>query len=317
MVGPAENDGQTRQRYSAPVRFAFVLFLSGFAASPAAATFSIVASDAERREVGGAGASCVGSVISVSQIYGSVPGHGAIHVQAMLGGDYRMSEALRRLETDEDPALILGALSDVAFDPLQARRQYGIVDLRGRHAGFTGADNGAFAGGTLGRVSPYAYAAQGNLLRSAEVIQEMGVAFEADACDLPERLMAALEAGSRSGGDARCPSSDGEGAEGAEGADGSFLQVDREGELAGSYLSLRVDNVEAPIQELRRRFDVWRIDHPCTPLQEPEEEVGPAAPPSSTSCSAGGHGAPSVLLGLVLLAWFLRRRTALAGFSDT
>lgn len=286
------------------MRFALCVVVVLALASSAEATFSVVASDSERREVGGAGASCVGDSVSVYRIYGSVPGHGAIHVQAMLGTGERMAEALRRLEGDEEPTRILGELTDLTFDPFQARRQYGVVDLMQRSAAFTGEENGVFATDFTGSLSPYAYAVQGNLLTGPEVVQAMSVAFEADACDLADRLMASLEAGGAEGGDRRCTARDG--------ADGSFLQVDREGEPAGSYLSLQVDNVDAPIAELRRRFDNWRVEHPCMPIQIPDDE-----PPTTTptdSCSANASHTPA-WMGLLLL--FLGRRLTCRTKCDT
>src|SRR5262245_26404656 len=107
------------------------------AAGPAHATYSVVATDADAREVGGAGTSCVGS-LSVSVIFGSVPGHGAVHAQASLGGPGR-DEAVQRLGLDEDPAAIIAAITATSFDPMASSRQYGIVDLDHRAAGFTGA----------------------------------------------------------------------------------------------------------------------------------------------------------------------------------
>lgn len=261
--------------------------------SSARATFSLVASDSERREVGGAGASCVGDSVSVYSIYGSVPGHGAIHVQALLGTESRMAEALRRIESDEEPTRILGELTDLSFDPLRARRQYGIADLGQRSAGFTGAENGVYAGHRSATLSPYAYSAQGNLLTGADVVQAMSGAFEEEACDLPDRLMAALEAGAAQGGDLRCA---------LDGADGSFIQVDREEEPAGSYLSLRVDNAEAPVEALRRQFDEWRSAHPCVPLPGPEAAP---LPPASSSCSASA--VPATAWTALLLIFFRRR----------
>ncbi|MFK8001609.1 MAG: DUF1028 domain-containing protein [Polyangiales bacterium] len=280
----------------------FLLCVLAFAglASTAEATFSVVASDSERREVGGAGASCVGDSVSVYRIYGSVPGRGAIHVQALLGTESRMAEALRRLAIEDEPTGILGALTDLSFDPLQARRQYGIADLMQRSAGFTGEENGGFAGHQAGIISPYAYSVQGNLLTGAEVVDAMSGAFETESCDLPDRLMAALEAGAAQGGDERCA---------LDGADGSFIQVDREGEPAGSYLSIRVDNTEAPVEVLRRRFDEWRREHPCRPLSIPEPTpVSPAAGSCNTSASPSSTR-DIAWLGLLLL-FFLRRGPA-------
>lgn len=298
------------------MRTIFCLVLVLGLTSSAKATFSVVATDAHRREVGGAGASCLRGTTSVYRIYGSVPGHGVIHVQATLGTGERMAQALRRLEIDDAPSLILRALADPSFDPLHARRQYGVVDLMNRSAVYTGDETGNFAGDMTGNTSPYSYAVQGNLLTGPEVIQQMSRAFEAESqpgvprCDLPDRLMAALEAGAAEGGDRRCSSDNG--------ADGSFLQVDRDGEPAGSYLSLRVDDVIAPIDELRRRFDRWRLEHPCTPLMNPDAgpDTGPALPPTSSPSCMVARPSPSSSKQMpwplwLLGAWVLLTRSRL------
>ena len=113
-------------------------------ASPALATYSIAAADPATGEVGGAGASCVGTT-SIYQIYVGVPGHGVVQAQALLGASFRMDEAARLLAEDVDVAEILSQLTDPDFDPAFARRQYGAVDLLGRSAGYTGAEAIMFA----------------------------------------------------------------------------------------------------------------------------------------------------------------------------
>src|SRR5512134_496966 len=130
------------------------------AARPAFATYSVVATDSSTREVGGAGTSCVGS-LSVSVIYGSAPGHGAVHAQASLGGLGR-DEAAQRLALDEDPAAIIAAITDPGFDPDAQTRQYGIVDLAHRAAGFTGSMTLAYAEDRQGELGAVTYSVQGN-----------------------------------------------------------------------------------------------------------------------------------------------------------
>src|SRR5262245_55736401 len=112
-------------------------------ATPAHATYSIVATDTSTRQVGGAVTSCVGT-LSVSIVYGSVPGVGAVHAQAQLGGPGK-SAAVMQLGMGIAPEMIITSITNPSFDANAQRRQYGIVDLMARAAGFTGTQALAFA----------------------------------------------------------------------------------------------------------------------------------------------------------------------------
>ena len=228
------------------------------------ATYSIVASDTVTLQTGGAGTSCLGGN-DVYIIYGSVPGVGALHAQALfnLAGRERGVELL---EQGVEPAQILATLTSAGFDPNADSRQYAVVDVSGRSAGFTGEDAQDFAGDEQGQVAQYHYSVQGNILTSGAVLTQAAAAFEAGGCDLAERLMAALLAGANGGeGDSRCTTSLG------IPSDSAFLQVDVPGQPAGGFLSLRVPSSgEAdPLIELRALFDAWRLQNPCPgPLPE-------------------------------------------------
>src|SRR5207302_5357493 len=78
-------------------------------------------------------------------------------------------------------------------------RQLGIVDAKGGSAAFTGKKCSAYAGHKTGTN----YACQGNLLAGEAVIDDMAKAFEEARGPLAWKLMAALEAGDRAGGDKR------------------------------------------------------------------------------------------------------------------
>lgn len=295
--------------------------------APAEATYSIVAVDSRTREVGGAGASCVGGS-TIYQIYGSVPGRGVVHAQARFGGPFRLVEAERLLSMDEAPEAILLRLTDPAFDPSFAQRQYGIVDVLGRAAAFTGDRTLDVRSDRQGSVATFSYSAQGNILTGEDVLTEMQSAFEGGGCDLADRLMRSLEAGGGSGrGDSRCVPR-------GIPADGAFIQVDRPDEVAGSFLLLRVDDVAPrdPIPELRAAFDAWRVDNPCP--APPAMDAGPPdagphdagtelvdaaprdaassdaasapAPTASCGCRARGERLPNPWLALVALALGLR-----------
>ena len=174
-------------------------------APPARATWSIVAVDRETREVGVAGASCIGGV---EMIGGVVPGKGAVVAQALTNPRGR-DAAMQLLAADVSPAEIVARIASARFDPGFVGwrwRQYGIVSLEpdAEPAVFTGPWVFAWSGGAI---APDV-AVQGNLLRGEEVVRDSLAAFRSSVgpCSdsLADRLMRALEAGAAAGGDRRC-----------------------------------------------------------------------------------------------------------------
>lgn len=241
-----------------PARSALLFAFGALVASaPAHATYSIVAGDPATRQVGGAGTSCIGGS-DVYVIYGSVPGVGAVHAQALFNQNGR-NAAVQLLGQGQAPAQVVAAITAQGFDGNAASRQYGVVDVSGRSAGFTGTSAQSFADDVQGSVGGFVYSIQGNILTSSAVLTQAVAAFEAPACDLAARLMAALEAGGANGeGDSRCT---GDGIP----SDSAFLQVDLPDAPRGSFLSLRVPTSgdDNPLPLLRAQFDAWRATSPC------------------------------------------------------
>ena len=274
------------------------------AATPAVATYSVVAVDTSQRQVGGAGTSCVGS-LSVRVIYGSVPGHGAVHAQAALDGPGR-DGAVDRLAMDIAPADVITAITAPAFDPNAQSRQYGIVDLMARAAGFTGTSTLAFAADRQGQTGAFTFSVQGNILTSAAVIDQAVTSFESTGCDLADRLMLALEAGARNGeGDSRCTP------DGIP-SDSAFIEVDREGEPAGSYLLLDVTATapQNPLVMLRAQYDAWRATHPCpVPDAAPPDAGIDPGPGAGGCCSASALGSDHIAGAIVVVAALRRRQS--------
>jgi uncharacterized Ntn-hydrolase superfamily protein len=203
-------------------------------------TFSIVAMDPQTDEWGIAVAS---RVLDVGYV---VPwmeaGVGAVASQALsnpfLGP--RILEALERGSSAEH------ALQEVLeADTIPEQRQVGVVDRQGNSASHTGTGTTAWAGH---RNAPYV-AVQGNILTGPEVVDSMFAVFERTAGPLAERLLSALEAGEKAGGDSR-------------GKQSASLTVVTKG---GGYLGVDdrlvelkvVDNAE-PVQELRRQYELWQ-----------------------------------------------------------
>ena len=275
-------------------------------AAPAHATYSIVGTDTATRQVGGAVTSCVGT-LSVSIVYGSVPGKGAVHAQAQLGGGGKAA-AVMQLGMDIPPAMIITSITNTSFDANAQRRQYGIVDLMARSAGFSGTQNGAFSDDRQLMVGTYTFSIQGNILTSASVLTQAEMSAQTQGCDLADRLMLALEAGAQNGeGDSRCTPN-------GIPSDSAFIQVDREGEAAGTYLRLDVTNTspQSPLVMLRTQFNAWRATHPCPSPPMPDAGAGggdAGLDPGDMGggCCSGSTGSSAWPL-VILVALGLRRR---------
>lgn len=207
----------------------------------AVSTFSIVARDPETGDLGVATASkflAVGAVVPYA-----VAGVGAVATQSYANTSYgpRAMEALLA-------GVPLG-LVDRAFretDGEIAKRQYGLVSADGEAVSFTGEACHPWAGG----VARDGMAAQGNLLAGPEVIDALVAAFEASADPLPERLVAALLAADRAGGDRR----------GRQSA--ALLVVRDEGGYGGlndRYVDLRVDDDPDPVARLGGLLELQRL----------------------------------------------------------
>jgi uncharacterized Ntn-hydrolase superfamily protein len=161
---------------------------------PRPSTFSIVAHDPAASAWGVAVASkfpAVGAVVPWARA-----GAGAVATQSEANTAFG-PEGLERMSRGESAEPALQAL--LADDAGRAMRQVGMVDAAGLAATFTGGGCFAWAGGRAGR----GYAVQGNLLAGPQVVEQMALAFEQTEGELPARLMTALLAADRAGGDRR------------------------------------------------------------------------------------------------------------------
>src|SRR5258708_5287770 len=86
-----------------------------------------------------------------------------------------------------------------AADPESTKRQVGIVDMRGAAASFSGRECFPWFGGLTGDH----VAVQGNILVGEATVASMLQAFQTATGALAARLLAALKAGDRAGGDRR------------------------------------------------------------------------------------------------------------------
>ena len=207
---------------------------------PAAApsTFSVVARDQETGDLGIAVQSkflAVGAVVPWAKA-----GAGAVATQAWANTSFG-PDGLALMAKGVPAQYALDRL--VASDPGSAHRQVGVVDARGQAATFTGSQCTHWAGGRTGPGYAPGYACQGNILVSEATVAAMAETFERTPGELWDRLVAALEAGQKAGGDSR-------------GQQSAALLVVREGGGYASrndrFIDLRVDDHPAPIEELQR-----------------------------------------------------------------
>ncbi|MEW6743339.1 MAG: DUF1028 domain-containing protein [Planctomycetota bacterium] len=185
------------------VRMSLVLTLVAVTtlASPSGATWSIVVVDSATGEVGIAGATCIAGENLKATIGTLRVGWGAGAAQAAVSDKGRRiigAELGRR--TPPDQILYLATHWD---DRLEIR-QYGIADMTGQSVSFTGDLCAAWAGQRNGRAGTVAYAIQGNILVSEAVALLAEQALLETTGPLCDRLMAAMNAAARAGGDARC-----------------------------------------------------------------------------------------------------------------
>jgi uncharacterized Ntn-hydrolase superfamily protein len=204
-------------------------------------TYSIVARDPETGDLGVAVQSkflAVGAVVPWARA-----GVGAIATQAFANVDY----GPKGLALLGDGHSAEGALRQlVAADDGREHRQAGIVDARGGSATHTGRECFAWAGGRTGEN----YAAHGNILADAPVVDGLVDTFLAGGRPFPELLIACLAAAEDAGGDRR----------GRESA--SILVVRESAGFGGGndrWIDLRVDQHDDPIGELGRVLAFQRL----------------------------------------------------------
>jgi uncharacterized Ntn-hydrolase superfamily protein len=205
------------------------------------ATFSIVAVDPESGVCGAAVASkypAVGKVVPYVRA-----GVGAFCTQHYHEPKYG-PRALDLLGKGKLPEAVLAEL--LTDDPQRDQRQLAIIDMQGRAANRNPA---AATGGSLywAAMTGRFYACQGNTLAGRAVVTSMAQAYEETEGTLADRLIAALLAADRAGGDHR-------------GKLAAGIRVAKR-DVEGDWLALDVDDSGNAVEELARRYQA--LQHPA------------------------------------------------------
>ena len=217
-----------------------IVALPGGAPAPIAHTFSIVARDPATGEIGVAVQShyfSVGPVVPWAEA-----GVGAVATQSLVLVDYG-PKGLDLMRQGQTAQQALDAL--VAADSASDVRQVAMVDAKGNVAAHTGKKCIPDAGQQTGNQ----YSCQANLMENPSVWPAMSAAFEKAQGDLAERLMQALEAGQKAGGDIR----------GKQSAAIVVVKAQSTGKpWADRLFDLRVEDSTDPLKELRRLIKLRR-----------------------------------------------------------
>ena len=253
--------------------------------SSLSATWSVIAVDARTGRIVIASATCV----SQDRLL-SFPAKGLMDIQAIIvpgvgiaaaqaGVDRTRENQMliyRELKKGTDPEQIIEML---AADSSFQRRQFEIVDLQGRCAGFSGSENRPASLSVQDSVpgTRIYFSIQGNILASDAVVHEAVAAFKAETGSLTDRVMAAMEAADAAGGDVRCTcetepvlsapcdgktshvayilAADPDDQEGPSFNDGDYsLYIDVTDQ------NIRPDENANPVTTLRMRYDRWKAE---------------------------------------------------------
>lgn len=207
---------------------------------PLVHTYSIVARDPQTGQMGVAVQShwfSVGSVVSWAEA-----GVGAVATQSFVNPAFGQ-EGLKLLKEGRSAAEALSIM--IEGDEGRDYRQLAVIDARGRTATHTGKKCIPAAGHFQGE----SFSVQANMMLNEKVWPAMAQAFTSSQGPLAERMLAALEAGERAGGDIR-------GKQSAailvvRGNPTGKIWLDRE-------IDLRVEDHEKPLEEIKRILRLYR-----------------------------------------------------------
>ena len=253
--------------------------------STASATWSVIALDRKTGIIVVASATCV-----AQRSFASFPAKDLRDVQAIVVPGKAVAAAQARVDnTRANQRLVFAELQKgtapeqilelLKQDAAIAGRQFGIVDMQGRMAGFSGSSNGKVSLDRQGQVkgTEIYYSIQGNILASEAVILDAVQAFTDASGELTDRVMAAMEAADAKGGDRRCSCEQGPKIDApctAKTAHVAYLlsadPADRNGESYNDgqyqlYLSvtdqdIKPDENANPVKTLRLRYDRWKSE---------------------------------------------------------
>jgi uncharacterized Ntn-hydrolase superfamily protein len=211
-------------------------------------TFSIIGVDRKSGEIGVATSTkalACGAIVPFAKAE-----VGGVASQSYPNILYR-EKAIALMEKSIKPTEVIKRL--VKDDKDKEIRQVIVLNKKGTSAGFTGKKNVDFAG----HVSGKDFVCAGNMLTGKEVLGKMSKAFVRSKGELADRLINALIAGEKAGGDKRNK---------PYGSASLFIVKKNGGpmNIGDRYIDLRIDYSNKPIQELQfllqKRREIRKIE---------------------------------------------------------
>lgn len=211
------------------------------------ATWSIIIIDPRTNEIGIAGASCTHNCYGIGEI---VPNVGAVIVQAMSNNEARR-EGITMMLAEASPEQIIEALRNPVFDP--ERQQYAVITTK--YIANPGIYTGSLTHPHKGGLTDYGVSIQGNTLANPIVLDAVMAAVKNGrdtSLPIAEILIAALEAGSKAGGDKRC---------GEQKATSAFMVVAKSNDKK-PHLNLQIfgqgKGKQNAVTMLRTKYERWK-----------------------------------------------------------
>lgn len=220
---------------------------------PFASTFSIVGIDPSNGDVGVAVQSKFPNLRPI--VPWAEANVGAIATQSFINVAYgpKGLALLRNGATAEEALRIL-----ITNDSGRQVRQVGVIDAKGNAASWTGKEcfdwAGSNVGGSVGAkgdmVTGKGFAAQGNTLVGKETVEALARTFQETKGSLADKLVAALVAGGKAGGDRR-------------GEQSAALLVKRKGAgydgTTDDLIDISIYDHARPLQELERLYKLHKL----------------------------------------------------------
>ncbi len=207
---------------------------------PFAHTFSIVAIDSASGEMGVAVQShwfSVGSIVAWAK-----PGVGVVATQSLVNVSFG-PRGLALMEKGVSPQKALQTL--LASDKAAGYRQVALLNAKGQIATHTGKECIAEASHIVGKT----FSVQANMMLNKKVVPAMAKAFRKAKGPLAERMIAALEAAQKAGGDIR----------GQQSAAIKIVKIHPSGKIwEDVVMDLRVEDHPHAVREIARLIKVYR-----------------------------------------------------------